>query len=137
MADNIFYRDAFVLCKVVSGENIKLDLPFPIYHQTIVENNKNHYCYVTPDMIGKDVLAFIHYAIDDEKKVFEFPGYLGNQWKDVRKDAKATAIWSVKKEDAFATSVKVGTSEATQIVKYSGTDKDEIVHPYAADDKEK
>ena len=150
MADNINFRDAFIICNVIEKEvspavnddkglevesasyEPTLGIPFPIYHQTIVEGNKNHYCYLTPDLIGKKVLVFVHYAIVDESSVHSFPGYLGDKWEDVRKDVKVSEMWSVKKEVAFATSIAEG--QTFEIVKYDGADKDEIVHPYMTND---
>lgn len=134
MADNIHYRDAFVTCKVIEDVEggRRLDLPFPIYHQTVTESNVCYYCHLPPSLVGKTVLAYIHYAIADDAKVKAYANFLGSSWSDASKDAKATAIWSVKKEDALATTTVVGEIETVN--KYNGADKAEVVHPYIAED---
>lgn len=137
LADNIFYQNAFILCNVIQDAegNAKLDIPFPTYHQTIVENGKQHYCYLTNDLIGKKVLVYIHYAIADEDKITQFSGYLGNDWKNARKDSKAIKHWKITKADALATIVKdKDNPELDVTTKYDGIDKDDIIHPYAAED---
>jgi hypothetical protein len=134
MSDNIHYKDCFIKCTVKQvDENLVLDLPFQIYHQTIIENNRNHYCYLSPELKDKEVIIYIHYAVADEQKVKEFSGYLGNKLKDVSKNETFAKHWNVKKEDAFATSNELGV-----VTKYNGSDKLDIVHPYLAEElKEK
>ncbi len=135
-ADNIFYRDAFIKCSVVKNEdnNPKLDIPFQIYHQTIIEQqNKNHYCDIPGSLADKEVLVYVHYAIPDENKVKAFAGYLGNNWKQVQKNPDVIKFWDIKKEDALAVKV-YDKDNPSQIQKYVGTDKLDIVHPYIAED---
>ena len=130
MADNIKYEDAFVVCMVKDTEGqAVLDLPFLIYHQTVVKDNRCYYCNIPFSLIGQEVLAFVHIAKEDKQKAKNCPGYLGDKWKDVVKDKKATDKWNITKADAYALTNDLGvTSE------YDGVDKEEIVHPYAADD---
>ncbi len=129
MADNIFYRDTFVKCNVIADDNgLRLDLPFQIYHQTVVENGNNHYCYLDSNLKDKEVIAYIHYAIKDEDKVKSFIGYLGNDWTEVQKNTDVVKNWTVKKEDALA------TTENELTVKYDKVDKLDIIHPYMAED---
>ena len=132
MSDNIFYRDAFIICNVIDdGEGqAKLDIPFLTYHMTITENQNQHYCYLTNDLIGKEVLVYIHYKIADEAEVFGFTGYLGNDWKEVRKKLAATKHWSMKKSEALAMVNELGVSAP-----YTGAGKAEVIHPYMAEDE--
>jgi hypothetical protein len=128
MADNIFYRDCFVKTTVIEDEDgIKLDLPFQIYHQTIVENGNNHYCYLNKSLVGKEVIVYIHYAIADEQKVKEFKGYLGNKWAEVQKDEDVEKHWNITKAESLAT-----FNEGVKTL-YTGIDKDERVAPYPVD----
>lgn len=128
-ADNINYRDGFVKCLVINKDGLMLDLPFPIYHQTVVENGRQHYCNLD-GLEGVEVIAYIHYAIADEDKVLAFSGYLGNDWKEVQKDPDAVKHWTMTKEDALETSDGLGV-----VTKYDGADKAEVVHPYGAEEK--
>jgi hypothetical protein len=127
------YTYAFLVCNCIAGEDgqAKLDLPFQIYHQTICSEGKNHYCYLDNSLIGKEVLVYFAYDVNDEIKVKSFAGYLGDDWKVVQKIQAIQDKWAVKKEDALAVSVQ-DKVDPTKIVvtKYEGEDKDETVHPY-------
>ena len=138
MPDFINYKDAFIKTKIIQSPegNLILDLPFQIYHQTIVENGNNHYCYITNDLKDKEVIVYIHYAIADESKVKSFSGYLGDDWQEVQKNPDVIKHWFLKKEDALA--VSIPDKDNPEIViktKYIGTDSQKIVHPYQAEDK--
>lgn len=136
-ADNIYYRDAFIKTTVIAGEDglLKLDLPFTIYHQTVVNEGKNYYCYLSKNLENKEVIAFIHYAIADEDKVKAFSGYLDNDWKKVRENTDALKHWYLKKEDALAKIIYNDELGTETVIKYDEKDKLDIVHPYLADDK--
>ena len=123
-ADGVLYKDAYVVTKVIqTDDGFTLDLPFQIYSQTIVEGNRNHYCYVRESLKDVEVLALIHYKIEDEKRVKGFNGYLGENWKDV-KDV-ISKYWTTTKEDAWST-----TNDRDEVVLYSGIDKNELVKIY-------
>jgi hypothetical protein len=126
-----FFNEAFVVCKVVSDEegNLKLDLPFPIYHMTITYQNTCRYCYLSQDLKDKEVLAYIHYFATDEAKVKADKAYLGDTWKTVSTKSEVAKHWAVKKEDAYAVTSELGT-----VSKYEGKDKLNVVHPYMAID---
>ena len=122
--DNINYKDAYVVTKVIDSSNgAVLDLPFQTYHQTIVENGRNHYCYLTNDLIGKEVLVYIHYAVKDEAAVKAFKGYLGEKWKDV--SSKSSKYWTVTKGQAFSITDDKGVTTP-----YIASDKDDVVEIY-------
>lgn len=165
MADNINFKDAFFICDVIEKEvqpavtevvtpgsedgkteavykivepaitEPALNIPFDIFHQTIVEDNKNHYCYLTRDLIGKKVLVYSHVKIEDEPKVKEFAGYLGEKWEDAQKGVEVAQLYTTKKEDVYATTAKVG--EIDVVSKYDGVDSKELAHPYLALDVRK
>jgi hypothetical protein len=123
------YRDAFIICKVVSDDegSLRLDVNFPVYHMTVTYLGICSYCYLNNSMKDQEVMAYIHYMDVDEEKVKKFEGYLGNDWKVVRDDPKILPNWSMKKEDALA------TTDALDVkVTYKGADKLKIVHPYQA-----
>jgi len=126
------YKYAFMLANIIeSGGNLKFDIPFPIYSQNISYNNRNFYTYIDKSLKDCEVLVYFAYDINDEAKVKEFKGYLGDDWSVVQKIEKVMEKWAVKKEDALAVSVqdKVEPTK-TVVTKYDGADKDETVHPY-------
>ena len=130
MADNINYKECFLKCAVVNKDDtIILDLPFPIYHQTIIYNGVNHYCNIPNNLVGKEVLAMIHYAIKDEETVKSFKGYIGEDWKAISKDSFVAKNWAKNKEEILAINTIDKDGKET-IIKYNGIDKADIVHPY-------
>lgn len=129
-ADFKNYKECFVKCKVIDTDGLRLDLPFPVYHYTVVENGKQHYSNLD-GLAGIEVIAYIHYAIADEDKVKGYAGYLGDDWKKVNKDVDVAKHWAKKKADAYEIVDELGV-----VTKYEGVDKDEVVHPYGAEEKE-
>lgn len=129
-ADNLHYKDAYIKTVVQADEdgNPIFNLPFNIYHQTIVENNINHYCYLTKDLIGKEVIVLVHVKIGENISGYE--GYIGDTWEDVRKSVDFKKHWTITKEQALTT-----TDEKGEVKPYLGLDKDELVPIYAGIDK--
>ena len=121
------YKYCYINTTPIADEqgNAKFDLPFPIYSQTIICDDVNHYCYLTNDLIGKECLVRIAYDSKDKKLVESYKGYLGEKWKDV---VSKQDKWSLTKADALATSVMVADREV--VTKYNGADKLEVVAPY-------
>ena len=117
------YKDSWLKCKVVDDEGLKLDLPFPIFHQTIIFNNANRYCYLSEDMKDQEVLVYVRVKKDEDAS--KFIGYMGSSWAEVKE--KISKYWTVTKEDGLAV-----TSELGVTTKYNGADKASLmcVHPY-------
>lgn len=132
------YRPAIVITKIkrVDGQNM-VDLPFQIFHLTLVENQRNHYCYIPQDLSydGAEVLCYINYQAEDEELVTKSKEFISKNWVIAANDARVLKHWAVKKEDAFATStINPVDINKPIITKYDGIDKLDIVHPYKADD---
>ena len=132
MLINKYYSDAFIVCNVKANEHGDpvLDIPFRTYHQTICHEGVNRYCNLTKDMIGKEVLVYIHYSVSDGPKVFTFDGYLGDNWKAISEVEKVKKHWFKKKKDALAKYSLFGDK-----TDYDGDDKEDIIHPYYVDEK--
>lgn len=109
-----------------------LDVPFIYYHTSIAYNGVLYYCNIPASLIGKEVIAYIHYAIKDEAKVKAYAGYLGNDWQEVQKNKFVPVNWNKKKSETLAKHIIV--DEAETITNYDGEDKDEIGSIYPAAD---
>ncbi len=132
------YRPAVVITKIkrVDDQNI-VDLPFQIFHLTLIENQNNHYCYVPQDKSyeGAEVLCYIHYQAEDEELVTKSKEFISNDWAVAAKDARVLKHWALTKEIAFATATVNPVDINNPIItKYDGLDKLDIVHPYKAND---
>ncbi len=117
-ADGTNYRNAFIKTKITNTNS--LNTPFTCYHISIAYNGVLHYCHIPASLIGKEVIAYIHYAIKDEAKVKACAGYLGNDWREVQKNEFVSVNWDKKKLET--------------ITNYDGEDKDELGSIYPAAD---
>lgn len=130
------YKDYLIVCKAIldeEGQFCKLDLAFPIYGQNVCCEGVNYGVYPLPAKLnGKEVLAVI--TVSTHEQIDTWGGKnlvtvannqadadkLDGKITDFQTDARVVKHWSVKKEDAYATTSDLGVT-----TKYSGTDKDE------------
>ena len=109
------------------------DVPFTYYAINCVQNGKDiTYNLNDIKLAGTEALCHLSYRaapypgnpdVKVEKEVAEnFPGYIGNDWDKVMKDARYIKHYNVTKEQALATTDGLGVTTP-----YTGIDKDEVV----------
>jgi len=110
---------------------LKINLPFRTYAQNIVCEGKD-ITYRLNDLKNdkKECLAKVDYMAKDYNAVLKsqtkeaeaFVGNMGNEWENIKKDARYSKHYNVTKKDALATYTDLGEK-----IPYDGADKDEVV----------
>ncbi len=128
------YKSIFVLTKLkknARGDALILDLPFRTYAENIMLKNK-HITYRLHDLKNdkKEVLAKVDYSQverpgtrvkDDTAKADALSNNLGQDWEEIKNDARYLRHYNIKKKDALATFDRDGNKTL-----YNGSDKEEL-----------